>query len=65
MNTAGQDKGGGGQDDPSNKGRRRNQVQQTSRRSKARSVPIFEIARGQPLTICRKNLGPDPEEGEA
>ena len=43
MITAGQDEGGGGQDDPGNKGRRRDQVQQTTRRSKTRSVPRFEI----------------------
>ena len=65
MITAGQDQGGGGQDDPSNKGRRRDQVQQTTRRSKTRSVPRFEITRGQPLALSRKNLGPDLEEGEA
>ena len=65
MITAGQDEGGGGQDDPGNKGRRRDQVQQTTRRSKTRSVPRFEITRGQPLALSRKNLGPDPEEGEA
>ena len=67
MITAGQDQGGGGQDDPSNKGRRRNQVQQTSRRSKTRSVPRYEkiITRGQPLTKSREKLGLDPEEGKA
>ena len=65
MITAGQDKGGSGQDDPGNKGRRRDQVQQTTRRSKTRSVTRFEITSGQPLALPRKNLGPDLEEGEA
>ena len=73
--TPGQDEGGGCQDDPGNKGRRSDQVQQAARGSKTRWYTLHNahtrkktapgVALANPSCCStRQNAGSHPEEGE-